>query len=938
MFKIFLLFFKNFYCYFKRYNRTSFICHNIDANDEFLRKKMIDYLLIHQKELDPMIFKNNYIIQVFIKELFSNFKTVIRLFDYFDTNDLPSEICEVSKNTQEIIKGANKVNLLENTSLLSYDLVKYVYPLMGLSVTLDLLKYNSKAADEISKMIKDGRSSEVLNYWQFVKNFKLFEDNERLIHFAFMNYSSFSILINDVLLHQHELTESDIVNLRKIIVNNNCYNIMSFNELKNYELTIKEHVSNILNRNDIMELKNNLSTLFGFVSLEGMMRVFNNFQFDNFAKLKYVYDDIKKKYGNEYLDTIKLQNKDIELIILMKKIIETNNISEIKELFANLVSKNQKVLDYSDNIDELINKFRKIYNVQFNTHLTDINSLQKQRISSNDPNNKYGVTIIKMDGEPFNFLAHRLYNYDSSMKTSQKSFSEMLMEDPSLWTKLDGASTLSTSSFSDKGFWFLKSGDSSGVVYLFNNLPSDFLLFMYGRDLFVEHGGHKLRPTATSNLFMDIDSLNQSSCYQSCDYNEVAGFRKDMLPCAFACVGDAPNPETIKAAKYFSETLHVDIPIIMFDKEAYNKKKRDDYAKALEQYKIDSSYEALLGIFYDGLVNSDKKSKILANKIDLCLTSLKERYYKREISLYDLLRKVQELENVSNRIFSGDSDCLKEMRKLQIFKNSLCVIKNISNEDIVRLESANLGESGIMYKFIEEGESYLVKPAVDKEKYQSQSFRTDVQVAVSKLQQIISPETSVDVQKIGNGRMTLSKQQYLDINQEETKKLNNWAVNGGPIEQQYLDQLLQEYVLDFVTCNFDAYSGNFVVDGNGNIRGIDKEQAFRYIDSDESLNPDFSFTPNGNSRIPIYKILFERYKNKEINLNLDMVYDTLEELKGISDDEYLQIFKDYATSLGKENAQVLLEKIINRKHIATEKIESFLHELGYKEEMDGVVL
>ena len=918
---------------------TKIVSFNLfDVNDEALGKNVIRYLFNNKNDLDPAIFKNDYIIQIFIREITNDFKTVISLFDYFDVNDLPSDICEVGKNTQEIIKGADKVNLLENTSLLSYNLVKYIYPLMGLSATLDLLKYNSKATDEICEMIKGGRSSEVLSYWQFVKNFNLFPNNERLIHFAFMNYSSFDVLINDVLLHQNELTENDIENLRKIIVNKNCYNIMNFAELKNYEATVEEHIKDILSRNDINQLKNGLAVLFGFENIENMERIFNNFQFDNFAKLKYVYDDIKKKYDQEYLESVKLQTKDIKLIILMKKIIETNNVSEIKELFANLVSRNQKILDYSDNIEELITKFRKIYNAQFSSHLTDVASLQKQRISYDDPNNKYGVTIIKMDGEPFNFLAHRLYNYDKTMKIGKKNFSEMLMEDPSLWTKLDGASTLSTSSFSDKGFWYLHSEDSSGVVYLFNDLPPDFLLFMYGRDLNVQHGGHNLRPTATYNLFTDIESLNQSSCYRYCSYNEVAGFRKDMLPCAFACISNIPNPETIKAAKYFSEFLGVDIPILMFDIPAYEKKKNEDVTKAIERYKNDTSYEALLGIFYDGIENTNEKSKILADKIELCLGSLKERYYKGEISLYDLLRKVQELESVSNRIFAGDSDCLKEMRKLQIFKKALCILKNISNEEIVRLEAANLGESGIMYKFDSEGQTYLLKPAVDKVNYQKQNFRTDVQVAASKLQKLISPETSVEVQKVEGKSLALSKQEYLDIDREETKKLNDWAINGGPINQKYLDQLLREYVLDFVICNFDAFSGNFVVDINGNIRGIDKEQAFRFIDNEESLKPDFSYVPNGNSRIPIYKILFERYKNNEINLNLEIISDTLEELKGISDEEYLQIFRDYATSLGKENAHVLLEKILNRKHVATEKIEAFLQELGFKDEMDGVVL
>jgi len=50
-------------------------------------------------------------------------------------------------------------------------------------------------------------------------------------------------------------------------------------------------------------------------------------------------------------------------------------------------------------------------------------------------------------------------------------------------------------------------------VYLFDTLPKEFMLFMYGRDLYVEHGGFKLEPTANKNSFTDIDGLNQNSCY-----------------------------------------------------------------------------------------------------------------------------------------------------------------------------------------------------------------------------------------------------------------------------------------------------------------------------------------------------------------------------------------------------------------------------------------
>ena len=906
--------------------------------DDFLRTNIITYLIEHVDELSDEVFTNKFIIQVFNNSIENNFKQMILLSKRFNNGSLAPEVYEILNNANLIISRAGKVNLLEKTSLLSYDLVKYIYPVMGMDVTLDLLKYNSKAPSQLTKFIKTGQVRDILQYWEFVKEFYLFPNNERLIHMAFMDYDKFNLLMADIIPKKNSLNEQDLANLRKIIINHNVYGIETFEELKNYDKTVNMHVTELLNGDNIVSLKNNLAALFGFENIKEMSDTFRNFQLDNFAKLSNVYADIKNKYGLLKLKEVALNKEDIKLITLMKRIIESNNILEIKELFSNMMDKGSKSLDYSDEMDNLINKVRKIYNLQFNSRLTQVEDIKSTRLDKNDPNNKYGVTIIKMDGEPFRFLAHRIYSYDAHMVSGQKSFKQLLTEDPSLWTKLDGASTLSTSSFSDKGFWFLNHTDSSGVVYLFNSLPPDFLLFMEGRDLYVEHGGHCLNPTARDNSFADIDSLNQGSCYHSGSYNEVAGFRNGMMPCAFACVGKEPNEETIKAAKYFSEVLHVDIPIIMFDVLAYDNAKYQKYEDAKIEYSKTSSIEALNGIFFDGRKVPHGEAKELDTKVDFCLDALKNRYYNKEITIYELLRKVQELENVANRIFSTFTTCSNGLKKIQLYKKTLFALQRISREEIIKLETANMGESGIMYKFEDEGKTYLVKPAVDKQRLQEQPFRAEIQAAASKLQKIITPETAVDVESIRATRVSLSKQELLDINKEETKKLINWANNGGPIEQKYLDQLLREYVLDFVLCNFDAFSGNFVIDNNGNIRGIDKEQSFRFIDEEASLQADFSYVPNGNARIPIYKIMFERYKNKEINLNLDIVFDTLDELKKISDEEYIEIFKDYAVSLGKDKAQELLEKILNRKHIASSKIEEFMSSLGYSEEMDGVTL
>ena len=67
-----------------------------------------------------------------------------------------------------------------------------------------------------------------------------------------------------------------------------------------------------------------------------------------------------------------------------------------------------------------------------------------EKVQKVDEYKDTGVKVIEFNGEKFNFLAHRLYHYDKS----NSMFCRMLMDDPSLWTKLDGATTLSCSSIS----------------------------------------------------------------------------------------------------------------------------------------------------------------------------------------------------------------------------------------------------------------------------------------------------------------------------------------------------------------------------------------------------------------------------------------------------------------------------------------------------------
>ena len=869
----------------------------------------------------------------------ADFKELVSLSQNMDISLFTDDFQIVLKDAVSILNSTGKLNTLEKNPIFSYDLVKYVYPLFGIDFVKDLLKYNTPAAEVIVDEIKNNNQKFLLDYYNLICQYNVFEADDKRVHFAFVNFKEIKELVGDILDNKESLSETDVTNLKKVIINKNQYKIKSLAELKQFDYVTRKYWHDIKVKNNIDDIKNALATMFGYNDVNSLENAFNGFQLGNFVNLEEVRTDIIEHYGatkaEEIFEKCFYDKKDISIVTLMKQVTESENINELKELLECHLSNTGEPVDYSDDVRRIITKIRMLYNYQFNAHLTKIEDIKSKRLEKDDPNNPYGVTIIEMNDERFNFLVHRLYSYDNSME----DFQGRLMADPSLWTKLEGATTLSTSSISDKGFWFLENGNPDGVVYLFNNSPENFLLFMNGRDLYVEHGGYKIEPTAARNAFTTIDGLNQCSCYKKCKYNEVAGNREGMLPCALACVGDKPNEATIRAAKYFSQYLGVDIPIIKFDIKAYDAKKQKDADKAKNDFKIKPTKESMKGIFFDGIRLADPKKApdSIKGKITYCMDILKDKYYQKEISFEEYYQLLLQMESMVRLITVDLPDAKKEMRKISLLRESLNTLKQLSKEEVLNLEEAALGESGIMYKYHDENKDYLVKPAVDKKKLASQPFRAEIQAAASKLQMILSPETSVKVESLG-GDLKLSRQELVSVSKENANALENWVDYGGPLDYHYSNALLKEYVVDFLLCNFDCFVGNFIIDSNNNVRGIDKEQSFRFMNNAESLKPDFSYVPNGDARIPIYKIMFERYEKGEIDLDLSVVSATIENVKLLSDEEYKNIFHDYAYKLSKNHGEDILNAILKRRDVAIVRMEEYIEKLQSMKKAEGVSL
>ena len=197
-----------------------------------------------------------------------------------------------------------------------------------------------------------------------------------------------------------------------------------------------------------------------------------------------------------------------------------------------------------------------------------------------------------------------------------------------------------------------------------------------------------------------------------------------------------------------------------------------------------------------------------------------------------------------------------------------------------------------------------------------------MQVLASKLQERISPQTAVKCEhcEIDGKRGTI--QPKIELDEIKTKGISEYFFNSCKLDEKLIRQFMREYVVDFCLCNYDSTFRNFVVDVNGNLRGVDKEQSFKYIGNDSKGEEyiDFFMEKNPNEKYgakpPIYGKIFNDIINGNININvIEELRDAITELNAISNEEYMKKIKPYIDSLNIDSKQesLVYRNILSRK-------------------------
>jgi len=249
------------------------------------------------------------------------------------------------------------------------------------------------------------------------------------------------------------------------------------------------------------------------------------------------------------------------------------------------------------------------------------------------------------------------------------------------------------------------------------------------------------------------------------------------------------------------------------------------------------------------------------------------------------------------------------------------------------LKRADMGGTGIMYTFLDEnGKKYIYKPAVAKYTGNVEPFRGIVQECAYHVQNIVDPLSAVSCRYVNNSVLQGSIQEFIP-HKEDSKNYcrMQWSENSS-FTQEEINQFMREFVTDYLLCNFDSHGRNFITDQNGIIRGVDKEQSFRYLRDYRSEKPDINYHPNRNygETEPIYNTLFRRFSEGKLDIDFDVISGYMDRVDAFDNEQYRGIFVDYCHScsvaFGTNEAQ-MLDKIVARKTNMRENIETFFHGL-----------
>lgn len=238
-------------------------------------------------------------------------------------------------------------------------------------------------------------------------------------------------------------------------------------------------------------------------------------------------------------------------------------------------------------------------------------------------------------------------------------------------------------------------------------------------------------------------------------------------------------------------------------------------------------------------------------------------------------------------------------------------IENLTNNGEIWL-----GGTSKMYELTDGNKKYIFKPSYKKGTTIEEPFRAYAQEAAYELQKIIDEPSAIECRALKFDGVMGAVQEKIDVDENLTHDILLFQQGKKGLAEKYIKSLFREYITDYLLCNYDSNARNFIVGKDGILRGVDKEQCFKYIQRAGSDDPKFSVNFNKTyGELPsIYNMILNKVETGELSPDLLQCLDEyVQKISNYPDDEYMQIFKKYAESVAPNNPDPILSKIKSRK-------------------------
>lgn len=789
---------------------------------------------------------------------------------------LNGELMKVLNDAKTIINTSGKLNLAESNNNFNYTLVTKIYPVLGIKETLNLLKYRTHGYEKVLNLFEDGKESEVVEVLNLEKKLNIFGGAPETIHFLFENIESWELLRQSLLKSNISLSKEDIIHLKNIILSSNFLGIENVEQLTDKKTGYNE----ILYKNyEMLCIKDMDSQLFGFDSGQKLLQVYTGYNLNDLNKLKKIY-----QLAN-FPKHLLLTKEEYEVIKILRsryKCSKDTYLDNLKDRYNK-----GKSLDMSEDLRKIISKISKTYEIVFNQEFSRIPDLSSLSETID------GVRMLHLTNEPFKFLIHTLKGYSSDCR----SYVELLKENPSLWDKLDGSTTISTCYIQDNVFKFVGKYEvvdlkEPVICYLFNNIPEEHLMFMDKTDVFVTEGKNILSPEVSHSAFYDLDVLSyHTRVSQSYTYNEVVMKRENINPCAIATFKNYPTPEEIKAAKHFN------VPIINFSD--YNKSRNT--TKNKELFMKSPTKELAREIIY--------KSDNLSGNIKWIIKTIQNLRNNNKMTHEDYLKILYYLYQESKVTNKTD---------LEEFIKKLICTYNLLNEGIKDFKiKLNFEKDGLI--IINDRKKYVFPFNIDN---------PEKKVAINKIKSTLKINYLDDYLsfKVKNKNYWLTS--YID---EDMYISLNWQIFG---QQSYYEYFMKEYVLHLLFGQVFYHTTE--KDFKCNVRN---KKIFSIFDLDPAsiINITKEDYPEDLKEVSYYLddvlgALITRINKGVLNNKVQVMIDFAEKIENIPEEEFIEIFKYYFNVVEKNEGvssdylmDLLLEQKRNIKSIIIGMLEPVLN-------------